>query len=158
MRKLIAIISVALVVNACASYDTELSTLHDNAQYIDLTDVSKKDLVDNYWQVEFRKEPKYPVSAAKKGLSGCSELAFGINSEGKLSQVKVIKSYPEGVFDSSAAKALTYWRWTPTATNKNLQPVLTTIQLDFMLVGAKNSVEATAKCNSTKSIAAVTSN
>lgn len=153
LKKLLIVPAIIFAVSACQSTDATQSTANSNIQYLDLSDHSQKGLVDNYWQVKFRKEPKYPRAAALNGISGCTELVVGINAEGKVSHYKVIKSYPAGVFDQNAVEAIVNWRYTPTATNQNLQPVLTTLQLDFMVSDVENLAEATALCTKTNTSA-----
>lgn len=155
LKKLFVMTAVVFAVSACQSPDMTQSSADSNIQYLDLSAPSKQSLTDNYWQVKFRKEPKYPIQAAVDRLSGCAELIIGINSDGKVAHYKVIKSYPAGVFDQKSAEALLGWRYAAAPSNQNLQPVLTTVQLDFMVTNSKNSAEAAAKCTKTKTIAAV---
>ncbi|EDQ02755.1 energy transducer TonB [Shewanella benthica] len=50
-------------------------------------------------------EPKYPAAAVKANQNGYVQLKFDINKSGMVSNIKVIKSSPTGVFDKSAVKA-----------------------------------------------------
>lgn len=146
MRKVVILSSFCFFLVGCASTDTADTSVKEPIQYLDLTLDDKKELVREYWVVEKRQEPKYPISAAKKGVSGCVDLIIGIKTDGTSGGYKVKKSYPEGVFDKYAATALTNWKWGATAQNSDKIPVLTTIQLDFMVSGSKNTSEAASQC------------
>ncbi|HEX5792048.1 MAG TPA: energy transducer TonB, partial [Rheinheimera sp.] len=58
----------------------------------------------------------------------------------------VIKSFPGEMFNKKAYEALRQWQWLPTAINKQKQPVLTTIQLDFTTRNSVNHAEAYSAC------------
>ena len=146
MRKVVTLSIFSVFLVACVSNDTAEMAVEEPIQYIDLTLDDKKDLIKEYWVVEKRQEPKYPISAARKGLSGCVDLIVGIKTNGKSGGYKVKKSYPEGVFDKYAAAALNNWKWEATDKNADRKPVLTTIQLDFMVSGSKNKKEAESQC------------
>ena len=142
MRKVVTLSILSVFLVSCASTDTADVPI----QYIDLTLDDKKELIEEYWVVEKRQHPKYPISAAREGLSGCVDLIVGIKKSGRSGGYKVKKSYPEGVFDKYAAAALNKWRWSATDENGDKVPVLTTIQLDFMVEGSKNKAEAEKQC------------
>jgi len=99
--------------------------------YLDISNKGQIKLVDEYWTVAKRIEPRYPISAAKKNISGCVDLIVGIDQNGKAQGYKVRSSYPKGVFDKHAAAALVKWKWQATQKNKDNTPVLTSIRIDF---------------------------
>lgn len=146
MRKVVTLSIFSVFLVSCASTDTADVSVEEPIQYIDLTSDDKKGLIDEYWVVEKRQEPKYPISAARSGLSGCVDLIVGIKKDGRTGGFKIKKSYPEGVFDKHAAAALNNWKWSATDKNGDKTPVLTTIQLDFMVGGSKNKAEAEKQC------------
>jgi protein TonB len=78
-----------------------------------------------------RSHPNYPVSAARKGISGCVEFPFVISESGKAQNIEIIKSVPDKIFNEAAKKSLKESRWAATDNNNSLQPVLTTLQLEF---------------------------
>jgi TonB family protein len=121
-------------------------------KYLDLSLESQKDLVKDYWVVEKRQDPKYPVTAAKENISGCVDLVVGINQDGKTSGYKIKSSYPEGVFDNNAAASLKKWKWSATEGNVDKTPILMSIQLGFRVGKAKNVKEAKAKCGWTNKV------
>lgn len=146
MKNVVSITIISLFLGACASNDTVQIADKSPIEYKDLSLKEQKELVKEYWVIEKRQEPKYPISAARKGLSGCVDLIVGINKDGKTSGYKVRESYPEGVFDDHAAASLKNWKWAATEVNVDKTPVLTSIQLDFMVSGSKNKVEAEKQC------------
>lgn len=56
-------------------------------------------------------EPIYPAAAKAKGIEGFVELEFIITPEGKVTDVKVARSHPDGYFESSAKRAAARWRF-----------------------------------------------
>jgi protein TonB len=149
MRKVVTLSIFSVFLVSCASTKTTEPppvSAEEPIQYINLTLDDKKELIEEYWVVEKRQEPKYPISAARKGLSGCVDLIVGIKKNGKTGGYKVKKSYPEGVFDKHAAAALNNWKWSAADKNTDKAPVLTTIQMDFMVSGSKNKAEAEKQC------------
>ena len=99
--------------------------------YLDISGKDQIKLVDEYWTVAKRIEPRYPISAAKNNISGCVDLIVGIDQNGKAQGYKVRSSYPKGVFDKNAAAAMVKWKWQATEKNTDNTPVLTSIRMDF---------------------------
>ncbi|RYA24159.1 hypothetical protein CRU96_04495 [Malaciobacter halophilus] len=60
-----------------------------------------------------RVNPRYPRRAKIRRKEGFVQLAFKIDSSGFVSDVKVMKSNPEGVFERAAIKAMKRWRFKP---------------------------------------------
>lgn len=58
-----------------------------------------------------RVNPKYPRRAKIRRQEGFVQLAFKINSNGMVSEVKVIDSNPKGAFEDEAIKAIKRWRF-----------------------------------------------
>ena len=150
MRKIVTLSIFSVFLVACVSNNTVV--VEEPIQYIDLTLDDKKDLITEYWVVEKRQDPKFPINAASKRLSGCVDLIVGINSNGKSNGYKVKKSYPEGLFDKYAAAALNNWKWEATNKNADRKPVLTTVKLDFILIGSKNKKEAESQCGASRNL------
>lgn len=76
-----------------------------------------------------RVEPIYPKQAATENIEGYVQLSFDIETDGSVSNLHVIKSEPESVFDKAALKAVKKWRYHSAihrATNVQ-------VQLDFLL-------------------------
>ncbi len=150
MRKLVSLSILSVFVMSCASLkpnETTQAFAEEPIRYIDLTADSKKDLIERYWVVIKSEDPKYPVDAARRGLSGCVDFIVAIDSNGTLGGFKIKKSYPEGVFDKSAAAALNRWKWSASKDNIENTPVLTTTQLNFMVSNSKNKAETEKQCD-----------
>lgn len=60
-----------------------------------------------------RIEPRYPESAVEKGIEGHVDLSFKISDDGKTTNIKVLDSQPEGVFDEAVVAAFERWRYAP---------------------------------------------
>ena len=84
-----------------------------------------------------RIEPKYPIQAANDNQSGFVQLQFDISPSGAVSNVSVIKSSPEGVFDKSAVTALKQWQYSESRQGLTAAKV----QLDFMIDPPATDVE-----------------
>lgn len=79
-------------------------------------------------------------------ISGCVEFSLTIGSDGNAVNPTIIKAFPDGVFDVQAARAIKQWKWAQTAENSNKQPVVTTIQHDFVINNSPNYNEAYKAC------------
>ena len=144
MNKLYLLLPLTFFVISCAS-----TTKIEEAKidYLDLSSKENAELVENYWSVVKRFSPKYPISAAKNGISGCADLIVGIDKNGNASGYKVRSSYPQGIFDKNAAAALNKWKWQATAQNAKKQPVLASIKLNFTLTKKPTDTEYLANCS-----------
>lgn len=76
-----------------------------------------------------RVNPKYPVEAAEKGIEGIVRMSFDVDSQGSVSNINVIGSIPEGVFDRNAKLALSQWQYA----NPTGETISAEVQLDFVL-------------------------
>jgi TonB family protein len=146
MREVVTLSIMCVFLLACASNNKVEVVVEEPIQYLDLTLDDNNQLINEYWVIEKRIEPKYPISAARKGLSGCVDLIVSINSDGTSGDYKIRKSFPEGVFDKYATDALNNWQWVAADKNSDKTPVLTTVQLDFMVSGTNNKTEAENHC------------
>ena len=84
-----------------------------------------------------RIEPKYPIEAAKNGVSGFVVLKFDIQSAGDVDNISIVKSYPQGTFDKTSVTALKQWLYEPSAHGS--EDVM--VQLDFEIDGPKPQME-----------------
>ena len=146
MKKSFLIMPFLLVITSCGTTQVDKTSSTAAITYIDLSQDDERSLVEQYWTVKKRVEPRYPIQAAKKNISGCVDLIVGINEEGKLQGYKIKSSYPKGVFDKHAAAALGKWSWEPTSTNIDKKPVLTSIRLDFMMSLNIQDIDYLAHC------------
>lgn len=65
----------------------------------------------NHRAVLKRKEPRYPMAAARKNLSGYVSLRFLIDEAGKVVALDTLNSFPAGVFDEAAHDAVKKWQY-----------------------------------------------
>ena len=75
--------------------------------------VMTEDLVDVAPKPKSRGAFKYPASAKKKGIKGYVVLSLLIDENGRVDQVQVLESSPQGVFDESALNGINSWRFEP---------------------------------------------
>lgn len=57
--------------------------------------------------------PKYPKLAVESQLSGFVVMTFNVNQQGHVTDITVVESNPEGVFDEAAVQALSKWKYGP---------------------------------------------
>lgn len=136
--KLYKLFLITLLVGCSSTTEEQETRVDINA--LDLT--RDKSKTENYWVVTNRSYPKYPVNAARKGISGCVEFSFVIDKLGKAQNIQIINSVPENTFNKAAMKSMKEFRWAATKNNDSLQPVLTTLQLDF----STSPKQTVAKC------------
>ena len=61
--------------------------------------------------------PKYPRSAERRNTSGWVDVSFTVSREGSVHSIEIIESTPGTVFDDSATKAISQWRFEPVVEN-----------------------------------------
>lgn len=64
-------------------------------------------------EVVYRPPLRYPPMAERRKLEGFVEIEFTIGVDGSVSQLEILRSEPEGVFDREALAALQRWRFAP---------------------------------------------
>jgi len=57
--------------------------------------------------------PKYPRRAKMKKKGGSVQMAFDISKDGNVSNIRILKSTPKGLFDKSSRKAISQWKFKP---------------------------------------------
>lgn len=142
MKTTLLIAPILLTMTACNTINSKKVAL----DYIDLSKQEQQNQLEKYWTLKKNIPPVYPVSAAANGKSGCVDVVFGINPEGKMEGYSIRSSYPKGVFDDAAVIAVSKWRWEPTRDNVAKKPVLTSVRLDFMLLKDANDAQFLANC------------
>ena len=60
-----------------------------------------------------RLAPEYPSGARRKGIEGYVTLSLLVSESGRVQDVVVVESYPEGIFDISAKEIVTQWEFAP---------------------------------------------
>lgn len=152
--KYVPVVISAILLTACQSADSadDSATASPGStinvsDYPDFTAKADRSKVDSYWIKTVSKNPQYPMHAALAGVSGCVEIVYGINASGKAEGYRIIKAFPEGIFEDNALAALARWRWEPAPGNADKQPVLTSTQLDFVVSESKNVEAAREHCD-----------
>lgn len=75
--------------------------------------------------------PVYPPDALAARIQGVVILETTIDTEGRVSDAKVLRSIP--VLDDAALEAVRQWEFTPTEVNGMLVPVIMTVTVNFTL-------------------------
>ena len=75
--------------------------------------------------------PVYPAIAQQARVQGVVILECTINGEGKVAEVKVLRSIP--LLDAAAQEAVWQWEYTPTLLNGVPVPVIMTVTVSFTL-------------------------
>jgi TonB family protein len=68
--------------------------------------------------------PKYPRSAQRRNLSGFVEVEFVVNTDGSTGEFGIVNAMPNKIFDASAEKAVSRWKFTPRDEPVNARIVL----------------------------------
>jgi len=79
-----------------------------------------------------RPQPAYPVEAAMFCVEGYARYTFIILPDGRVSDVRVLESVPEGVFDV-AGRVFDFWRFSPRCIDGRAVSRTVTQQVDFAL-------------------------
>jgi len=81
----------------------------------------------------FKVKPIYPYRARRLNISGKVDVKFLVDENGYVSNIKILKSTPPGIFDDSVLKALPSWRFSPGKVRGHAVStwVVTTIQFDM---------------------------
>ncbi len=84
-------------------------------------------------ELEFKRfvEPKYPRGNAIARKSGWVEVRFRVNQDGTVDDIQVVNSEPAGLFDSSATRAVSRWRFKPRHVNGVPTATYTAVRLRF---------------------------
>ena len=70
-------------------------------------------LVDGTAKTVVAVTPRYPVSAATKGIEGHVLLEFTVTPAGSVTDVEVLDAQPPGIFDRSAVSAVKRYKYKP---------------------------------------------
>lgn len=85
------------------------------------------------WQAKRTVQPLYPVNAIKANIEGCVSMQFFISPQGKPIFIETIDSFPQGVFDKAAHKAMQQWRYQPINSELTTTAQRESISLGFAL-------------------------
>jgi len=92
---------------------------------------SKQIVVNDLWCLKDFKTPLYPKDARKNNIEGYVKFEFTINSEGRVQDLIILKSEPEGVFDKTATISILSFIYEPTPSNHSRQPTRTNYTMIF---------------------------
>jgi protein TonB len=100
-----------------------------------------------------RVSPEYPVAALTARQQGVVILEATIGTNGKVSEVRVLRSIPS--LDSAAVDAVRQWEYAPTIVDEVAVPVITSVAVEFKLTapppvrvgGAIKTPEQTKRVN-----------
>lgn len=79
-------------------------------------------------------EPLYPFAAKRKNIEGSVTLRFVVTKEGDVLEPQVVESQPSGVFDSSAMKAISRFKFRPAVKDGRAVDVIVIAPLKFNLI------------------------
>lgn len=71
------------------------------------------DTVDETARATFQAPMQYPPRAKARGIKGYVVFSLLIGVTGDIEQIKIIESYPEGVFDEAAMQGINQWKFLP---------------------------------------------
>jgi periplasmic protein TonB len=81
-----------------------------------------------------RVEPRYPIDAARDGITGWVKLGFNIDETGNVTDVEVLAAEPGNIFNREAIRALRRWKYQPQIVDgKAIKQLNLQVQLDFSL-------------------------
>ncbi|MCA1930132.1 TonB family protein [Rheinheimera sp.] len=87
-----------------------------------------------------RVEPKYPIQAAEQKIEGYVQAKFDVSAQGKVSNVRIVRSVPTAIFDKVSIAALEQWQYA--ATGQDHKDML--VQLDFEMDQPETKMEKVA--------------
>ena len=76
-------------------------------------------------------QPVYPEEARAAGVKGVVILEAIIDQQGRVSEVRVLRSLP--LLDEAAIDAVRQWEYTPTMLNGLPVPIVMTVTVQFAL-------------------------
>lgn len=62
---------------------------------------------------KFKKRPVYPYRARRMNIEGDVVVRFIIKKDGTVTNIKIVKSNPPGIFDKSAINCISSWKFAP---------------------------------------------
>ena len=110
---------VSILIMGCQSTDKNQSYQTKKSSCQEYSNSTIKPIV--------RVQPKYPREAVRSKLSGYTKMEFDVSSDGKPINIKVVESYPKGIFNKNSIVALSKWRYSEKETKCKW------VRLDFKL-------------------------
>ena len=75
--------------------------------------VMTDDTVDSSPKAVYQSPATYPARARAKGIEGYVVFSLLIGITGEIEQVKIVESYPDGIFDDAATQSMQAWKFEP---------------------------------------------
>ncbi len=57
--------------------------------------------------------PNYPYTAKRRHIEGWVKIQFVVNKQGRVEDIRILKSEPEGTFDNAVQLAVSRWKFKP---------------------------------------------
>ena len=80
-----------------------------------------------------RVNPRYPLSAQRRGIEGYVLLQFTITQTGAVTDIEVVDSTPPKVFDAAAKRALARWKFKPKMVDDTPVTQFAEVKINFAL-------------------------
>ena len=90
-------------------FDSSQMSMLDQADNVVMT----SETVDTPPKALKRLAPEYPSGARRKGIEGYVTLSLLVSESGRVQDVVVVESFPEGIFEISAKEIVTQWEFAP---------------------------------------------
>lgn len=82
----------------------------------------------------YRAEPVYPRKALQRRIEGYVVVNFDVDSDGRTTNIRVIESKPNRIFDREAVTAISRWKYQPKLVNgQPISQMDQKVKLEFML-------------------------
>lgn len=82
-----------------------------------------------------RTNPVYPYRARQRNIQGSVEVRFLVGTDGGISDITILRSEPEGLFDDAVLKAVPGWRFRPGVLDGKAVPSWVVTSVEFQLGG-----------------------
>lgn len=127
----------------------ELNATHSLEVVVDkLRPVPSSDKPSIIFEVVERKQPRYPIKAARALISGVTQLQFYVYPDGSVRYPVVMYSEPEGLFEEVSLEAIGWWKFAAPVTSTGelvSTPQLVTQRIDFRMERINSSNPAVEK-------------
>ncbi len=76
-------------------------------------------------------QPQYPENARRQKLEGWVELEFTVTANGGVDNIQVLNASPSQIFNASATRALSRWKFKPSNNVDGTKPTRTRTKINF---------------------------
>lgn len=99
--------------------------------------VVTSDQLEQYWISAKKVAPIYPNTALQRSVQGCAAVSYVIEADGSTSSHNPIASSPSGIFNKSAIKAASQFRYEPSEENTERTAVFTTNTFTYEITSGR---------------------